>query len=384
VLFVPRYATLQDASTLRQDDVARLATQSASFDDAEREAALSALESRLEAVIHWEAEFEEQLGAPGLTPDQRLTLSDVHHRLTIEATTLRIQVEMLAPNRLAKTQAVSEDGSDVDATAAQDIAAPPKRQRTKDRVVFGQDLIIRADEKVRDAVVFGGNITIEGWVTHDAVAFGGDVTIQPEGRVAGDAVAFGGTVHRHDDGTTDAHEEDTAAPTPATPPSPPSAAAVALAPALPATSGLIAMLVRFLTLTGAGVLTLGLVPDRVSRVSEQIAARPVGSIFIGFFGGTVLALMSLLFAVTIVGLPISALLVASLGFAWLLGFMGLSQALGDRLGLETKEHGRWLVFLGLATAFTVLSTWSWTLWLSTATLGLLGIGGALTSRFGQR
>jgi hypothetical protein len=66
-------------------------------------------------------------------------------------------------------------------------------QHTKDtQVVVGQSHVVEADEIVRDAVVFGGPLTIKGKVIGDATAIGGPITV--EGEVTGEVVAVGGSV----------------------------------------------------------------------------------------------------------------------------------------------------------------------------------------------
>ncbi len=66
-------------------------------------------------------------------------------------------------------------------------------RHTKDtQVIVGQSHVIEVGEVVRDAVVFGGPLTIKGKVIGDATAIGGPVTV--EGEVTGEVVAVGGSV----------------------------------------------------------------------------------------------------------------------------------------------------------------------------------------------
>jgi NDP-sugar pyrophosphorylase family protein len=64
------------------------------------------------------------------------------------------------------------------------------------RAVQGQDLVLRAGEKARDAVAVDGNVVIrKGAVVEDVVAIRGRVTIEEGAEVKGDAVALGGELH---------------------------------------------------------------------------------------------------------------------------------------------------------------------------------------------
>ncbi len=83
--------------------------------------------------------------------------------------------------------------------APPDEPAPPKpprrrspRSRTDSQVVVGNSVVIDADEEARDVVVFGGRLTVRGQVIGDAVAIGGSVIVENGGEVTGDAASIGG------------------------------------------------------------------------------------------------------------------------------------------------------------------------------------------------
>jgi len=96
----------------------------------------------------------------------------------------------------------------------------------------------------------------------------------------------------------------------------------------------------------------------------------------------VVFLASLLFAITILGIPVSLVLVALLGLAWLLGFVGLCQAVGDRLPFQSKQHGRWLAFLVGVVLVSFVGALPFVGWLVVILMSLLGIGSALATKFG--
>ena len=83
------------------------------------------------------------------------------------------------------------------------------------------------------------------------------------------------------------------------------------------------------------------------------------------------------------GTPVSALLMAGLGAAWLFGFVGLCQVVGDRLPFADKPQGRWLTFLVGTMLLTFLGSLPWVGWLVVFTASMVGIGAAITSRFGS-
>jgi len=145
-------------------------------------------------------------------------------------------------------------------------------------------------------------------------------------------------------------------------------------------------LVLLLTFAGAGVLVVGLFPNRVGKIASNIDTHPMRSIAIGTLATGFLTLFSLLFAVVTLGLglPVSMVVWVLIGLAWLMGFVGLCQAIGDRLPFESKPQGRWLTFLIGAVLITCMSSLPLVGWLVIGGASLLGIGAALSTRLGGR
>lgn len=72
-------------------------------------------------------------------------------------------------------------------------AAAQSRGGEEPVVAIGSDYVVAAGERVQDAVVVGGSLTIEGEVESDAVAVMGDVTLAGTARVEGDFVVVLGS-----------------------------------------------------------------------------------------------------------------------------------------------------------------------------------------------
>jgi len=271
------------------------------------------------------------------------------------------------------------------------------------RTGFGQAVSVAEGEEVAEAVSFGSDVHVAGHVLGDAVSFGGNVRISPTGRVDGDAVSFGGRVEVLGDGSVAGDRVamglpsmGPAYPTPPVPPQLPvppvgTGALLQVAPeAQLSGSELLHLLQRklvwLLSLSGAGVLVIGLFPQRVGRVARDLEERPVRAAAVGVLATGFLLLFSLLFTLLTIGLgsPVSAGLVAVLGAAWLLGFVGLCQAVGDRLPFDQNQpYGRWLAFLVGVLVLTFLGSLPWVGWLVVGAASTLGIGSALSTRFGR-
>ncbi|MBT3218663.1 MAG: hypothetical protein HN348_06190 [Proteobacteria bacterium] len=255
------------------------------------------------------------------------------------------------------------------------------RKKVKDeRVSFGSDVFVDAGEEVIEAVSFGSEVRVAGHVLDNATSFGGNVIIVDGGIVDGDAISFGGKVQINPGGVVNgdrvALDLPGFAPNITVEDPQPSKASGFL-------SSLYHRLFWFLSIAGAGVLVVGLVPRRVGSIATRIGDRPIRSAITGMFASGFLALSAILFAITILGLPISLVLIALLGLAWLMGFVGLCQAVGDRLPFNEKVHGRWLAFLIGALLVTFLGALPWVGFLVVFIAGISGIGAALSTRYGS-
>jgi hypothetical protein len=261
----------------------------------------------------------------------------------------------------------------------------------RELVGFGAPVLVEAGNVVDEVVGFGDDVHVEGEVLGDATSFGGSVIIGPDGIVHGDAVSFGGHVQVEDGGTVHGGRLALGVP---------GVGAIEVRHEGPAAMGALTgvvsgeslfsrlyhQLILLLSFAGAGVLVVGLFPSRVGRIANHLESSPFRSGLVGVIATGSLALFSLLFAVFTLGLglPVSMMIVAVLGLAWLMGFVGLCQAVGDRLPFEQKPHGRWLAFLVGALLLTCVGNLPVVGWLVVIAASTMGIGAALSSRLGGR
>ena len=259
-------------------------------------------------------------------------------------------------------------------------------------IYMGADVSVGSGQATEEAIAVWHDVHVRGHVTGDALAVGGDVLVHRGGRVDGDAVSIGGKVHVDEGGFVSGER-----------------VAVSLGeagPLLPATAEdhhavgslvvaagadetmrwLYHRLVWMLTVAGAGVVTIGLFPERVSRVAADVTRRPVRSAVVGTLATGLLSLFALLFVVLTFGLgsPLSFVVFAALGVAWLLGFVGFCQALGDKLPVDSKVHGRWLALAAGVLVLAFAGTLPWVGWFGLLGISMVGIGASLSTRFGAR
>ncbi len=250
-------------------------------------------------------------------------------------------------------------------------ATEPEPTFVGSRWEVGANVVVGADERARDVVVVGGDVEVEGEVLGNVIAVGGDIRLQGEGRVIGDTVVVGGRVRGTNvEGNKVAvgSESDVS----------PSAQPLELA------RSIYHQVVWLLVVASAAVLVTGVFPNHVRRVAEHVEHQPVRTAAIGLFSGGFVILFSSLFATLTLGLglPISVVLVAALGAAWLLGIVALAHAIGARMELGRTASTQWIaVLVGIVTlgALTIVPVLGTAVFVVASSLGL---GAVINTWFG--
>ncbi len=266
---------------------------------------------------------------------------------------------------------------------------PRRRSLNDDRVSFSGPVVVGVDERVESAVSFGHDVRVRGECNEGATSFGGDVVVTSSGRVIGDAVSFGGRVVVEPGGEVLGDRVALGMSVPLAPVAPVIEASTTHHPAarMPSTSlfeSLYHHLVLFFSLTGAGAIVIGLFPARVGRVAAAVDEHPLRSAVAGTLIAVGLVLAASLFAITIIGLPVTFLLLSVLGLAWLFGFVGLCRAVGEKLPFREKPHGHWFALLVGSLILTSLGSLSWIGWMVVFGASVIAIGASASSRLGGR
>jgi len=276
------------------------------------------------------------------------------------------------------------------------------REKGLDIVKFGESVFVAKDEFVRgDLVVFGGNAMIEGRVGGNVVVIGGNIRARSGSVIKGDAVVIGGMLDEDDD-IVIAGER------------------VVINDFFPVNSlwmfspegrvfKFVFMLVGLFVQLVLAYLVLLFLRVRILKSEEHLSANylknfgvGVLSAIIAFFG---LIVLSVLLAITIIGIPLAVLLWIScagiLIFAWTVFALSLGRLVAKRLQIQSDS-----VFLMVLIGAVVINLPSVIalglgfgipgllapLSLSFTVLGLFiagfahlaGIGALILSRFGSR
>lgn len=245
---------------------------------------------------------------------------------------------------------------------------------------------VKEGEVVEDAVSYGGPLTIDGHVENDAVAFGGAITLGPKAWVEGDVVSFGGPIKRADGAVVEGEVHSFGG------------AVIGKAvkdgmvkAELPprhmhrSANPVAVFLAWFMVLFAVGFLTALVAPERMKAIQEEIRNKPVASGLSGFLGTLALIPLTILLVVTLIGIPIAALVVwpvATLAAA--VGFAAVASVLGMRLPIF-RGHKTQALVLALGLALLLLVAQIPVLGpIAVTFLAFVGFGAIIRTRFGRR
>ncbi|MBU8894626.1 polymer-forming cytoskeletal protein [Corallococcus sp. M34] len=302
------------------------------------------------------------------------------------------------------------------------------RRGSKNVVARGQSLEVKEGETVESAVVYGGNLLVNGHVEDDAVAFGGTLEIRghvegdahafggnvilgPDAVVEGDVSAFGGTVQKSEGAKVDGSTESFGG----------AGIGRVVAGELKEglrelrngrhlksrdmgkhsdsddsssdadedddngrSNGFASFILQFAVLFGLGFLGQLFFPTRMKELGEEIRTRPLQSGMAGFLGAIALVPLTLVLIITLIGIPVAVLLWIVAPLAAALGYAAVASEVGTRLPVMRGRKTQAVVLaLGLSILLAlghvpVLG------WLANIAAILAAFGAVIRTRFGQR
>lgn len=245
-------------------------------------------------------------------------------------------------------------------------------------VVSGEDVHVARDKEVSSVVVIGGSATIEGRVTDAVVAIAGSIYLKPGAIVEGDVVAVGGTVHKEGEVRVGGEQVSLGIP--------------ALGnlrfgnfPSFGNWMRFNFSVWRILAVVFLGWVTYWLFPRHVNQVTGAMITDPAKSVLFGLLGYLALAPLSIMFIISLVGIPLLPLLWLAVLAARFLGQVALGLVAGrflaDRLNLQVSEIYQVLLglfALGILVALPVVGG------LASLFYGMVGFGAVIWTRFGTR
>ncbi|MFH1260069.1 MAG: hypothetical protein ABII74_09755 [Elusimicrobiota bacterium] len=243
-------------------------------------------------------------------------------------------------------------------------------------VKLGKDVLIEENMVVDNAVVVGGNLTVNGKVNNDAVSVGGMVFLGPNALVGKNVVSVGGEIQKDETAEIVGNLVEVNIP--------------GLARFRPSTGNCIwkklfwgFRVLTFIGLLAMALLLVAILPKQIGLISTLIESSLGKSIFWGGVGAISIIPVAVLLTASIVGilfLPIELVLVM---LAFLVGYIAVAQLIGKKIFAALKKDGQpmvWEAFLGLVILFMIgfIPILGWFVKL---VVGLSGFGGIILTIF---
>ena len=256
---------------------------------------------------------------------------------------------------------------------------PISGAQAKEIVKFGSDVFIDKNMTVKEVVVFGANITVNGTVQKDVVAIGGNIFLGPTARVGKEVVSIGGSIYKEPGAQIGDDEVELNIP------------GLSSLIGFSTTTSWVGWALAFKIFVFIGFLTLALVvvatiPKPFSLISINVQQNTLKAILLGILGLVVLVPLAVFLAITIIGLPLVALEVFVVGIAFLVGYIAIAQLIGDKIAALMKRpamNALWVTLLGLLTLWLI----GWVPFIGSlvkAAAIFLGFGGVLATIFTSR
>ena len=247
-------------------------------------------------------------------------------------------------------------------------------------VKIGSDVTIEEGTKVHNVLAIGGQVTVEGVVENNIVALGGSVVLTRTAVVRGNVFALGGIIVRgrgaevHGN-VTEINADDIS-----------SAIANALSEEWEGWSWIFAIVsvAIFLGVLLLTVITVFLIPKPVRLIASAVREKPFKVTVWGLAGLVVVVPLAVLLAVSVVGIVLIPLEIALVLCAVLIGFISVSQLVGQKLFVILKRQDQSLM---RETIWGLIILWligwiPYVGWMVKVCAIVLGLGGVLLTRFG--
>ena len=247
-------------------------------------------------------------------------------------------------------------------------------------LVLGGNSTLQKDSHVNGNMnVIGGNTDANGEIKGNIWLLGGNVDLGPNALVHGNVTVNGGNVDRA-----------------------PGAQVMGtfnsgvvfegpmLAPVLTITPAMIFgwLLGRSVLLAALAAVIVLLAPDHIKRTTDAIVRQSFGAGLVGLVAMVLAPILLVLFAVTIIGIPLTIIGAVVLLVAMLFGWTAVGTEVGKRLAVAFKWNwspvlhalvGTFLLAV-LLSAFELIPIIGW---LASVVVSMFALGGVVLTRFGR-
>jgi len=254
--------------------------------------------------------------------------------------------------------------------------------------IFGGNLSFAKDTVINgDVAVFGGNVTVEGEIAGDMLLFGGQALLQKNSKIRNIAT-FGGQVSQQEGATI------TGEITQNTPPE-------ITSPTIPDTQNpnitvntnpfwnAMGKFGRAVLIAAIGMLLTLFLQPQLDRTAATITRQPWVTGGYGLLVFAALPVAVLIMIVTIILIPVAAVVILLIPLAWLFGVIALGQEIGERFTKAINQVWAPVLSTGFGTFLLLLVIGFMELipcagWLPSFAVTLVSVGAAVITLFGTR
>jgi cytoskeletal protein CcmA (bactofilin family) len=269
-----------------------------------------------------------------------------------------------------------------------------------DLVIFGGNVTVEKDADLNgNLVVFGGTVSSNGNLNGDVVIFGGQIALDENAVVTGDVVTIGGQLEQAEGAEIKGEVVHNISPDIQIPNGqfPPDVNPPKININYNPFWTVAGIFYRAVIVAALAMLLVVFLKPQMENVSHAIVSQPVMSGGVGLltvFGGPIsIVVVALVMVITLILIPVAALVVfvgaLAIALAWLFGIIALGNEVGERFTQSinqswapafTAGFGTFLLML-IGGAIGQIPCFGW---LFVALIGLVGIGAAVMTRFGTR
>jgi len=234
-----------------------------------------------------------------------------------------------------------------------------------DRVKVGNSVEVEEHELIQgNAVSIFGGLKVDGKVTGDAVSVFGDLQLGPSAVVNGDVVCVWGHLEKSGDATVrgetisigSANMADVGITAPG------------VFPFMPFGGGIFKIFLRIVLFLGAVLLLLLImyfIPGRMERAADHAAASFLKSVGMGalifVFGSILVLIVAVIIGITIIGIPVSILLVlcyvAFIFLGYFVGAFALGRVVSRKFDIGTdSRYVQGIIGLLILAIFGIISS----------------------------
>lgn len=253
--------------------------------------------------------------------------------------------------------------------------------------IFGGNITFAKDTTINgDVAVFGGNVSVEGEIAGDMVLFGGQALLESKSKVRNIAT-FGGQVTQQEGSIVTGEITNNAPPEVDTPPSLPEEPTVDIQ-----VNPLWNVLGKFgqaLLIAVIGMLLTLFLRPQLDRTADTITRQPLMAGGYGLIVFFALPIALVIMVITLILIPVAAIVVLLIPLAWLFGIVALGQEVGERFSKAINQVWAPVLSTGLGTFLLMLVIGFLELipcfgWIPSAAVTLISVGAAVMTWFGTR